>query len=80
MNHTYGIASDPLTRFACVCFFFTLIHYVDHAAVPNTQLDKENEELAQRYNGKSVAEQNSIDIAWGLLMTTEFIELRQAIC
>jgi hypothetical protein len=77
-DHTYGIASDPLTQFACV--FSTLIHDVDHAGVPNTQLVKENEELAQRYDGKSVAEQNSIDIAWGLLMTTEFKELRQAIC
>jgi hypothetical protein len=77
-DHTYGIASDPLTQFACV--FSTLIHDVDHAGVPNTQLVEENPELVQRYDGKSVAEQNSIDIAWDLLMKTEFKELRQMIC
>lgn len=77
-DHTYGITADPLTQFACV--FSALIHDVDHAGVPNTQLIKENAELASRFNGKSVAEQNSIVLAWELLMKDEFIELRHAIC
>jgi hypothetical protein len=77
-DSTFGIASDPLTQFACV--FSTLIHDVDHAGVPNTQLVKERSVLADRYDGKSVAEQNSIDVAWGLFMKAEYKELRQAIC
>jgi transcription termination factor NusB len=77
-DHTYGITSDPLTQFACV--FSALVHDVDHAGVPNTQLVNENVELAARYGYKSVAEQNSIDLAWNLLMKDEFSELRQTIC
>ena len=77
-DHTYGITADPLTQFACV--FSALIHDVDHSGVPNTQLIKENTELATRFGGRSVAEQNSIVLAWELLMKAEFIELRYAIC
>ena len=77
-DHTYGITSDPLTQFACV--FSALIHDVDHAGVPNAQLVNENDELAIRYDGKSVAEQNSIDIAWEILMKEDFKELRHTIC
>jgi hypothetical protein len=77
-DHTYGITSDPLTQFACV--FSALIHDVDHAGVPNTQLTIENIELASRYDGKSVAEQNSIDKAWKLLLSEEYKELLFAIC
>ena len=77
-DHTYGITSDPLTQFACV--FSALIHDVGHTGVPNTQLANENADLASRFDGKSVAEQNSIVVAWELLMKGEFIELRNAIC
>jgi 3'5'-cyclic nucleotide phosphodiesterase len=76
-DHTYGITSDPLTQFACV--FSALIHDVDHSGVPNTQLVTENIELADLYNGKSVAEQNSIDLAWKLLMKDDYMELRRTI-
>ena len=76
-DHTYGITSDPLTQFACV--FSALIHDVDHAGVPNVQLVNENVELASRYGCKSVAEQNSIDISWDLLMKDEFTDLRNTI-
>jgi hypothetical protein len=61
-DHTYGITSDLLTQFACV--FAALIHDVDHSGVPNTQLVKENAPLATLYGGKSVAEQNSVDIRY----------------
>lgn len=72
-----GITSDPLTRFAV--FFAALIHDVDHQGVPNTQLVKESSALADCYSNKSVAEQNSIDLSWSLLMEDEFQNLRRAI-
>jgi hypothetical protein len=76
-DHTYGITSDPLTQFAVV--LSALIHDVDHRGVPNFLLVKEEEGLAATYNGKSVAEQNSVDIAWTTLMSPEYQELRACI-
>jgi class 3 adenylate cyclase len=76
-DHTYGITSDPLTQFACI--FSALIHDVDHVGVPNTQLIKENASIAVLYKGKSVAEQNSVDIAWSLLMDERFENLQRTI-
>jgi hypothetical protein len=77
-DHTYGITSDPLTQLACVVS--ALIHDVDHQGVPNSQLIKENDPLASLYNGKSVAEQNSVDISWEILMEPRFANLRSVIC
>jgi hypothetical protein len=77
-DHTYGITSDPLTQFACV--LAALIHDVDHVGVPNAQLVKEKVYTARVYNNKSVAEQNSVDVAWDLLMDVNFSALRKAIC
>jgi 3'5'-cyclic nucleotide phosphodiesterase len=76
-DHTYGIASDPLIQFACV--FSALIHDVDHTGVPNTQLIHENKALALQYKLRSVAEQNSVDLSWDLLMEDKFDNLRRAI-
>jgi len=76
-DHTYGITSDPLTQFAVV--FSALLHDVDHLGVPNSQLIKEGIDIAALYNNKSVAEQNSIDLAWALLMLDRFEVLRRAI-
>jgi class 3 adenylate cyclase len=76
-DHTYGITSDPLTQFACV--FSALIHDVDHTGVPNAQLVKEKAKLSAHYKGKSVAEQNSVDLAWNLLMHDDYSNLRAAI-
>jgi class 3 adenylate cyclase len=76
-DHTYGITSDPLTQFACV--FSALIHDADHTGVPNSQLNKENSILAKVYKDKSVAEQNSVDLCWDLLMDSTFDKLRTAI-
>jgi hypothetical protein len=76
-DHTYGITSDPLTQFACV--FSALIHDVDHTGVPNAQLVKEKAKLSAHYKGKSVAEQNSVDLAWDLLMHDDYSNLRAAI-
>jgi hypothetical protein len=76
-DHTFGVGSDPLTWFACV--FSALIHDVDHSGVPNAQLIKENAPVAEIYSGKAVAEQNSFDIAWDLLMEPSYSNLRKAI-
>jgi 3'5'-cyclic nucleotide phosphodiesterase len=77
-DHTFGITSDPLTQFACV--FSSLIHDVDHPGVTNSQLALEDKVLADVYKGKSIAEQNSIDLAWDLFMSRDFTDLRLAIC
>ncbi|KAL7569398.1 hypothetical protein ACA910_010482 [Epithemia clementina (nom. ined.)] len=77
-DHTYGITSDPLTQFACV--FSALIHDVDHPGVPNTQLIKEGSPLVEKYRGKSLAEQNSVEISWRLLMEDQFEDFRNVIC
>eukprot|EP00934_Nitzschia_sp_Nitz4_P001533 Nitzschia sp. Nitz4//scaffold197_size40390//3052//7063//NITZ4_007510-RA/size40390-snap-gene-0.43-mRNA-1//1//CDS//3329540463//1533//frame0 len=76
-DHTYGITSDPLTQFACI--LSALIHDVEHTGVPNTTLIAEHHPLATIYKGKSVAEQNSVDVAWKILMQDGYKELRDAI-
>lgn len=76
-DHTYGITSDPLTQFACV--FSALIHDVDHRGIPNVHLADEEKGMAAHYNRKSIAEQNSVDIAWDLLMDDQFRNLQHAI-
>ena len=77
-DHTFGITSDPLTQFACA--FSALIHGLDHQGCPNMTLVKEESPLAVKYRNKSVAEQNSVDLAWDLLMRPEYDQLRACIC
>lgn len=76
-NATFGISSDPLTHFAIV--FAALIHDVDHTGLPNAQLVKDHHELADKFENKSVAEQNSVHIGWELLMDPRFERLRKCI-
>jgi hypothetical protein len=76
-DHTYGITSDPLTQFAVV--MSAVMHDVDHRGVSNIVLAKEDPILAEVYNCKSVAEQNSIDLAWNALMAPNFEDLRKCI-
>jgi hypothetical protein len=38
---------------------------------------KEQTSLAVAYKNKSIAEQNSVDLAWDLLMDNTFVDLRQ---
>ncbi|CAJ1934430.1 unnamed protein product [Cylindrotheca closterium] len=76
-DHTYGITSDPLTQFAVV--FSSLIHDVDHRGVPNFLLVKEEPALGSMYRRQAVAEQNSVDVAWNLLMDPSFTELRRTL-
>jgi hypothetical protein len=52
---------------------------LDIIGVPNTQLFKENLPIAHAYNNKSIAEQNSVDIAFSLLMDNRYQKLRSAI-
>ena len=77
-DHTFGITSDPLTQFAAA--FSGLIHDIDHQGVPNSTLVTEGSPLAGKYRGKSVAEQNSVDLAWDLLMSPKYENLRSCIC
>jgi class 3 adenylate cyclase len=76
-DHTYGITSDPLTQFSVV--LAALIHDVDHSGVSNFQLIKEDAKIAKVFKNKSVAEQNSIVLAWDRLMESRFTILRSYI-
>lgn len=76
-TYTFGITSDPLTHFAVV--FSALIHDADHRGITNGILAKENPRLAEKYRNKSIAEQNSVDLAWDLLMQPQFVDLQRCI-
>jgi hypothetical protein len=72
--HSFGVATDPLAQLAIVVS--ALIHDVDHRGVPNPVLAKEDPSMAQRYEGKSIAEQNSVEMAWEILMRPTFRDFR----
>jgi hypothetical protein len=76
-HYTFGITSNPLIHFAVI--LSALIHDVDHPGVPNSTLVSEGAEMAITYRNKSVAEQNSVDLAWGLLMEPQYEDLRRCI-
>jgi 3'5'-cyclic nucleotide phosphodiesterase len=77
-DYIADITSDALAQFA-LCFS-ALIHDVDHSGVPNAQLVKEEAPLATRYKNQSVAENNSIAIAWALFLQPDFVDLRHCLC
>ena len=68
---------DPLIQFSCV--FAGLVHDVDHSGESNATLIKIGHPLAALYNFKSVAEQNSLDLCWKLLMQPKYGALQEAI-
>mmetsp|Transcript_12518 Transcript_12518/g.23499 ORF Transcript_12518/g.23499 Transcript_12518/m.23499 type:complete len:515 (+) Transcript_12518:237-1781(+) len=74
---TYGIASCPITHLALV--YSALVHDMGHEGIGNQQMVKENHPLAIKYQGKSVAENNSLDIAIYLLEQKNYANLRRAI-
>ena len=74
---SYGLACDPLVFFSCL--LAALVHDVDHPGVSNETYREENPTIGEFYGEKSVAEQNSIDLAWKLLMDERFGKLRRAI-
>lgn len=76
-ENTYGISSDPLLHFAIV--FSSLIHDVGHNGLTNTELIELETEKSVHYKGKSVAEQNSVELAWRLLLQGQFKDLRASI-
>ena len=76
-EYTHAITSDPIVQFACV--FAALIHDVDHPGVQNAILVEEDADVAKVYKGKSVAEQQSVDLAWELLMEPTYDDLRACI-
>ena len=76
-DYTYGITLDPLRQFAVI--FSALVHDVDHTGVPNDQLAKENPELEAMYRYRSVAEQNSVDLAPELLLDSRYQDLKDCI-
>eukprot|EP00956_Cyclotella_meneghiniana_P041111 scaffold215099_cov69-Cyclotella_meneghiniana.AAC.2 len=66
------VYNDTFTKF---CFVFAaIIHDVDHQGVPNATLVQENDPIALQYDGKSVAEKNSIKVAFRMLNEAEFGE------
>jgi len=73
----HGIMSDPLLHVSTVVA--ALIHDVDHPGVPNSTVVKEQTSLAAVYKNKSIAEQNSVDLAWDLLMDDVFVDLRRVL-
>ena len=76
-DYTHGIHSDPQLPLALT--FSALIHDVDHRGVSNMQLMNEAKELADKYQNKSIAEQNSFDIAWEILQRPQFNNLRRCL-
>jgi 3'5'-cyclic nucleotide phosphodiesterase len=74
---TFGISSDPLTQFAVV--FAALIHDVDHTGLSNTTLVEKGFAVARIFQNKSVAEQNSVVVAWDFLMQPQFSDLQMCI-
>jgi len=76
-DHTYGITSDPMTQFSVI--LAALIHDVDHMGISNFQLIKEEHQLAKLFKNKSIAEQNSVVLAWDTLMDPKFHDLRRTI-
>ncbi|CAJ1941243.1 unnamed protein product [Cylindrotheca closterium] len=72
-----GIAHDPVAKFAIV--LSALVHDVGHTGIPNRQLADENPGLAERYNNMSIAEQNSIDTAWAILMSDTYRNLHKCL-
>jgi len=68
-----------LIRFTSHSAFSSMIHDMDHPGVPNGVLVSEGTAIAKRYGNKSVAEQNSVDLAWNLLMEPRYKDLRHCI-
>jgi hypothetical protein len=54
----------------------TFYFHSDHYGVSNKQMALEYPNMAERYQGKSVAEQNSLDVALDLFMSDHFEQLR----
>jgi hypothetical protein len=67
---TVTSAADAVRLRLCCAY-----HDVDHTGLPHPTREGEAA-LASAYNDKSVAEQNSVDVAWALLMDDSFSAIR----
>ena len=76
-DYVNDISSSALTQFAVV--LAAIIHDVDHSGVPNATLVAEKDPLALKYGNASVAENNSIDLAWHMIMKEEYSDFRACI-
>lgn len=72
---TFGISGSPMTHLSLI--LSALVHDVEHQGVGNKQLIEENDLLAIRYNGKSVAENNSLDVSLDILHKECYSNLRK---
>lgn len=54
-------------------------HSFHDLGVPNSQLINEKAHIAELYNYRSIAEQNSLDLSWNLLLSTDYQDLQRAI-
>jgi 3'5'-cyclic nucleotide phosphodiesterase len=77
LDFAYAIAADPLTKFAMT--LAALVHDLDHRGVDNSVLIREEPTLAAAYQGRSVHEQNALELAWNVLLSDGFEELRATI-
>jgi hypothetical protein len=73
-DYTHGLHSDPTTTLVIV--FSAFMHDVDHRGISNGRLIEEDEQMANLYKNKSIADQNSLDISWDLLMSDNYTALR----
>jgi len=69
---TTPVAKEPF-------LFISVTDQFCFTGVPNAQLIKEKAHVAGAYKNKCVAEQNSIELAWNLLMEPCYRELREGI-
>lgn len=60
-------------------FLSYFIQDVEHPGVPNAQLVKERSEVTAKFGEKSAAEQNSVHIAWEMLMEPKYDVIRACI-
>jgi len=74
-DEEHPVAFDPLVRFTVV--LSALVHNIGHTGVPNDRLKVENPGLAEKYNNKSISEQNAIDTTWNIFMANEHQNLRE---
>jgi hypothetical protein len=62
------------------CVVSCCSHDLDHPGVPNAQLVKEQSRTAKIYANRSISEQQSLDMAWDLLMDPSYQQLVRTIC
>jgi hypothetical protein len=77
LAQTFGFRDDPLMQFCMI--FSAIVHDVDHRGLPNRQLALEDEDLAMKYNDQSIAENNSLYIAFLELRKQKYDTLRKII-